>query len=88
MEKRGLRKKLEGIVISDRMDKTVLVQVERLTKHQTYNKYIRRRARYMAHDPRNMCRIGDRVKIIDCRPISKRKRWQVVDINDKANIKA
>ena len=88
MEKRGLRKKLEGIVISNRMDKTVLVQVERLTKHQTYNKYIRRRAGYMAHDPRNMCRIGDRVTIIDCRPVSKRKRWQVVDINDKADIKA
>ncbi len=83
MTKRGLRKKLEGEVISNSSDKTVLVLVERLTKHRTYNKYLRRRAKHMAHDPQNMCQIGDKVRIIENRPISKRKRWQVLDIIEK-----
>ena len=87
MAERGLRKKLEGIVVSDRMDKTVLVLVERLTKHPTYNKYVRRRTKYMAHDPQNICRIGDKAKIIESRPISKRKRWQVVEVSGKNHIK-
>jgi len=62
------------------------VLVERLTKHKTYGKYIRRRSKYMAHDPKNQCRIGDKVRIMESRPISKRKRWQVMEILTKANI--
>ncbi|MDY6971642.1 MAG: 30S ribosomal protein S17 [Thermodesulfobacteriota bacterium] len=84
MTERGLRKKLVGAVISNRMEKTAVILVERLTKHRTYGKYFRRRAKYMAHDPRNMCQIGDKVRIIESRPISKTKRWRVLDIVKKA----
>ena len=71
--------------MSNRMDKTALVLVERLTKHRTYKKYVRRRAKYMAHDPQGRCQIGDKVRIVESRPISKRKRWQVTDIIAKVN---
>jgi small subunit ribosomal protein S17 len=80
MAERGLRKKLIGTVLENGMDKTALVLVERLTKHRTYNKYLKRRKKYMAHDPQNRCQIGDKVRIIESRPISKRKRWQISDI--------
>jgi small subunit ribosomal protein S17 len=83
-----VRRKLVGTVVSDRMDKTVSVLVQRLTRHQAYKKIVRRRAKYMAHDPQKKCTIGDRVRIIESRPMSKRKRWQVVDIIEKANIEA
>ncbi len=86
MTERGSQKSLAGTVVSNKMDKTALVLVERLTKHKTYGKYIRRRSKYMAHDPQNQCRIGDKVRIIESRPISKRKRWQVMEILTKANI--
>jgi len=86
MTERGSRKSLAGTVVSNRMEKTALILVERLTKHRTYGKYIRRRSKYMAHDPQNKCRIGDKVKIVESRPISKRKRWQVLEITKKANI--
>ncbi len=86
MAERGLRKSLAGIVVSNKMEKTALVLVERLTKHRTYGKYIRRRSKYMAHDPQNNCRIGDKVRIVESRPISKRKRWQVMEILTKTNI--
>ena len=82
MSERGSRKKLVGTVVSDRMEKTALVLVERLTRHKTYKKYIRKRTKYMAHDPRNECRIGDTVRIIECRPLSKRKRWQIISRMD------
>lgn len=85
MRERGLRKKLTGTVVSTRMDKTALILVERLTKHRTYKKYIRKRSKYMAHDPKSMCHVGDTVRIIESRPISKRKRWQVTGIIDKIN---
>ncbi len=80
MTGRGLRRKLMGTVVSNKMDKTALVLVERLTRHASYKKYVRRRAKYMAHDPQNRCQVGDRVRIIESRPISKRKRWQVLEI--------
>ena len=86
MTERGPQKNLAGTVVSNKMDKTALVLVERLTKHKTYGKYIRRRSKYMAHDPQNQCQIGDKVRIIESRPISKRKRWQVMEILTKANI--
>jgi small subunit ribosomal protein S17 len=84
MGERGQRKRLVGTVIGNRMNKTAVVLVERLTKHATYKKFVRRRAKYMAHDTNNICGIGDKVRIIECRPISKRKRWQVVDIIEKS----
>ena len=85
MAERGLRKKLVGTVVNNKTDKTALVLVERLTKHRTYNKYVRRRKKYMAHDPQNMCQIGDKVRIIESRPLSRRKRWNVIErINSEA----
>ena len=79
MAERGVQKKMSGVVVSDKMDKTVVVQVIRLTKDRTYGKYVRSQSKYMVHDPKNNCQAGDRVKIIETRPLSKRKRWQVVE---------
>lgn len=79
-KQRGLRKTREGVVISDRMDKTVVVLVERLMAHPLYGRVIRRRRKYMAHDENNECRVGDVVRIIECRPLSKRKSWRVLEV--------
>jgi small subunit ribosomal protein S17 len=84
MKERGLRKKRVGTVVSDKMDKTVTVEVERLVSHPIYKKYIRRKAKYHAHDEKNECRIGDRVLIVECRPLSKQKRWRVKEIVRRA----
>jgi small subunit ribosomal protein S17 len=73
----GRRKRREGIVVSDKMQKTVIVVVERLVKHAKYHKYLRQRARYKAHDEKNQCRVGDRVRIVESRPLSHDKRWTV-----------
>ena len=83
MTERGLRRKMVGTVVSNKMDRTAVVLVERLTRHRTYKKYVRRRSKYMAHDPENLCQIGDRVKIIESRPLSKRKRWRVIEVLEK-----
>ena len=88
MAERGLRKRLIGTVLKNGMDKTALVLVERLTKHRTYNKYLKRRKKYMVHDPQNRCQIGDKVRITESRPISKRKRWQISDIIQKNKAEA
>ncbi len=77
MSERGSRRTIEGVVVSDKMDKTVVVRVERLVKDARYQKYVRRYSRFMAHDEGNECGIGDRVQIIEHRPLSKRKRWKV-----------
>ncbi len=77
MSLRGKRRTLEGVVVSDKMDKTVVVQVERLVRDPRYHKYVRRRARFMAHDEANEFGIGDTVRIIEHRPLSKHKRWKV-----------
>lgn len=69
---------LQGVVTSDKMDKTVTVVVERRFKHPLYKKFIKRTKKYAAHDADNKCKIGDRVQIQECRPISKRKTWEVV----------
>ncbi|GIW42872.1 MAG: 30S ribosomal protein S17 [Candidatus Binatia bacterium] len=82
--RRGHRKTREGVVVSDRMDKTVVVLVERLVQHPKYKKRVRRRARVKAHDPRNECRIGDRVLIRETRPLSREKRWAVSRIIERA----
>lgn len=84
MKKRGMKRQVIGTVVSDKMDKTVVVQVERLVKHRLYEKYIRRRAKFSAHDAENSCRIGDKVLITESRPLSKTKRWQVSQILEKA----
>jgi small subunit ribosomal protein S17 len=84
MKRRGIRRQLIGTVVSDKMDKTAVVQVERLVKHPMYKKYIRRRNKFTAHDKDNNCAIGDKVMITESRPISKRKRWRVTDIIEKA----
>lgn len=69
---------LQGTVVSDKSDKTVVVRVERLFKHRLYKKFIRQSKKYAAHDPENRFKIGDAVRIRECRPISKSKRWEVV----------
>ncbi|MBW1754228.1 MAG: 30S ribosomal protein S17 [Deltaproteobacteria bacterium] len=84
MEKRLLRRQLVGTVVSDKMDKTVIILVERLVKHRLYQKYIRRRSKFAAHDEKNASRIGDKVLIIQSRPLSKTKKWRVSKILEKA----
>jgi len=84
MEARGKRKTLVGVVTSDRMDKTVIVSVNRLVLHPVYKKYVRRRKKVKAHDERNACHIGDKVLLIETRPLSKDKRWRVKEILEKA----
>jgi len=80
---RNRRKTRVGIVVSDKMDKTVVVAVERLVQHPFYKKYIKRTKKFKAHDERNECQIGDKVQIMETRPISKTKRWRVVEIIEK-----
>ena len=77
MKKRGMRRTLVGMVVSDKMDKTVVVRVERLVQDPRYKKYVRRYSKFMAHDEANDCAIGDRVQIIEHRALSKNKRWKV-----------
>jgi len=79
------RKRLIGEVVSDRMDKTVVVAVTRLTMHPRYKKTIKRVSRFMAHDEDNRCKVGDRVAIIESRPLSKEKRWRVIEIVRKGD---
>ena len=69
---------MQGVVVSDKMDKSVVVNVERRTQHPLYKKFIRRSKKYVAHDENNACKEGDVVQIQECRPISKRKNWEVV----------
>lgn len=78
------RKRLIGNVLKARMDKTVVVAVERLTKHPLYGKFIKKRVKYTAHDEKNECGAGDRVMIVQTRPISKMKRWSIKEILEKA----
>jgi small subunit ribosomal protein S17 len=84
MKERGVRKKLTGVVVSDKMDKTAVVHVTSLKKHKMYRKYVTTRAKYVAHDPENSCHVGDKVRILECRPMSRSKRWQVIEIIERA----
>jgi len=84
MKERGIRKILIGTVHSDKMDKTVVVMVERLVKHPRYKKYVKKGAKYKAHDEKNECHTGDVVSIIETRPLSRDKRWRVKEIIRKA----
>lgn len=84
MESRGLRKERSGVVVSDRMQKTIVVSVERTVMHPKYKKILRRRTKVKAHDERNECRIGDRVLIVECRPVSRDKRWRVSKVLERS----
>ena len=81
---RSYRKIREGLVVSDKMDKTVVVAVEDRVKHRLYGKVIRRTTKYKAHDEANACGVGDRVRLMETRPLSATKRWRVVEILEKA----
>ena len=87
MEGRNLRKEMIGIVSSDKMDKTVVVSVETSEKHKTYGKVQRKTYKLKAHDENNECHVGDKVKVMETRPLSKDKRWRVVEILEKAIVK-
>jgi small subunit ribosomal protein S17 len=84
MSQRSLRKTRAGRVVSDKMDKTVVVAVERLVRHKLYGKTVRMTTKLKAHDENNECQIGDTVKVMETRPLSKEKRWRVVSIIEKA----
>ena len=84
MDSRGLRKERSGFVVSDRMEKTVVVSVERTVMHPKYKKILRRRTKVKAHDERGECHVGDRVLIVECRPFSRDKRWRVSKVLDRA----
>ena len=78
------RQTFTGTVVSDAMDKTVIVAVERTVMHRLYQRYVRRTTKFAAHDEKNECRVGDRVVIVSSRPLSKRKRWRVREIAERA----
>jgi small subunit ribosomal protein S17 len=84
MKTRGNRRALSGTVLSNKAEKTIVVQVEKTVKHPVYKKYIKRKKKYMAHDPENQCQIGDTVIITESRPLSKYKRWILKEILEKA----
>ncbi len=81
---RGRRKTKEGEVISDRMDKTVVVAVQRFVRHRLYGRTIRKTNKFKVHDENNQCQVGDRVRIMETRPLSSQKRWRVVEVIRKA----
>ena len=87
MEERNLRKVMQGTVVSNKMDKTVVVAVETSVRHGVYGKTVKRTYKLKAHDEQNACQIGDKVKVMETRPLSKDKRWRVVEITEKAIIK-
>lgn len=80
---RAIKKSRVGMVVSNSMDKTITVSVERLVKHTFYKKYIKRTTKFKAHDEKNECKVGDKVKIMETRPLSKTKRWRLVEIVEK-----
>ena len=84
MEERNLRKTRTGKVVSDKMDKTIVVAVEDHVKHPLYNKIVKRTFKLKAHDENNECKVGDTVKVMETRPLSKDKRWRLVEIMEKA----
>ncbi len=79
-----MKKVMVGTVVSDKMDKTIVVETERLMRHSVYSRTMKRRAKFKAHDEKNEARTGDRVKILECRPLSRSKRWRLLEIVEKA----
>lgn len=84
MEKRNLRKELIGNVISNKMDKSIVITVKRKEKHPIYGKFINKSSKFLAHDEKDDCNIGDTVRIMETRPLSKNKRWRLVEIVERA----
>lgn len=84
MRERGNKRIIKGVVVSNKMDKTIVVRAERLVKHPVFHKYIRRYVKYKAHDEGNSCNIGDKVLIVESRPLSREKRWRMREILEKA----
>ncbi|MCD6346590.1 MAG: 30S ribosomal protein S17 [Bacteroidales bacterium] len=82
--KRNLRKERIGVVISNKMDKSIVVAVKRKVKHPIYGKFVNKTSKFVAHDEENTCREGDQVKIMESRPISKRKNWRLIEIIERA----
>lgn len=80
---RSRRKTREGVVVSDKMDKTIVVAVERRVPHKLYKKYYRQTSKFMAQDSENTCQIGDRVRIMETRPLSRHKRWRLIDVLER-----
>ena len=87
MEDRNLRKVMIGTVVSNKMDKTVVVAVETSVSHKVYKKTVKRTYKLKAHDEENICQEGDKVKVMETRPLSKDKRWRVVEVVEKAVVK-
>jgi small subunit ribosomal protein S17 len=83
-EERSQRQVVVGTVVSDKMQKTVVVEIARLTKHQSYERMVRRKTKVKAHDEQSVCRVGDTVRLMETRPLSKDKRWRVVEVLQKA----
>jgi small subunit ribosomal protein S17 len=84
MEKRNLRKERTGLVVSNKMDKSIVVSIERRFKHPIYGKFIKKTNKFAAHDEKNECNIGDTVRIMETRPLSKNKNWRLVEIIERA----
>ena len=84
MEKRNLRKERIGVVTSDKMDKSIVVSVERKVKHPKYGKFVKKTRKFVAHDETNDCNIGDTVRIMETRPLSKSKNWRLVEVIERA----
>lgn len=84
MSERGHNRTIKGIVVSNRMDKTIVIRAERLVKHPVFHKYTRKHVKYMVHDEKNECQVGDTVIIMESRPLSRLKRWRMLEIIEKA----
>ena len=84
MNQRGNKRTIKGIVVSNKMDKTIVVRAERLVKHPLFHKYMRRYVKYKAHDENNSCQMGDRVLIVESRPLSREKRWRMRVVLERA----
>ena len=84
MEKRNLRKERIGVVTSDKMEKSIVVSVERKVKHPKYGKFVKKTTKFVAHDENNDCHVGDTVRIMETRPLSKSKNWRLVEIIERA----
>jgi len=83
MEKRNLRKERIGVVVSNKMDKTIVIAVKRKVKHPIYHKFVNKTSKFYAHDETNSCNIGDTVKVMETRPLSKSKNWRLVEIIER-----
>jgi small subunit ribosomal protein S17 len=84
MAEQSNKRTIKGVVISDKMDKTIVVKAVRLVKHPVFHKYVRKQVKYKAHDEKNQCKVGDTVLIIEARPMSKEKRWRMLEILERA----